>query len=42
MYERIKKLISDKNNNLDNQTLIYFTNYFFVLIKDELIPNNTH
>ena len=39
MYEKIKKLISDKNNNLDNQTLMYFTNYFYVLVKDGLIPN---
>ena len=40
MYEKIKKLISDKNNNLDNQTLMYFTNYFYVLVKDGLIPTS--
>ena len=40
MYEEIKKLISNRNNNLDNQTLIYFTNYFYVLVKDNLIPKN--
>ena len=39
MYEEIKKLISSKNNNLDDQTLTYFANYFYVLVKDNLIPN---
>ena len=38
MYEEIKKMISSKNNSIDNQTLVYFTNYFYCLVKDNLIP----
>lgn len=37
MYEEIKKMISSKNNSIDNQTLVYFTNYFYCLAKDNLI-----
>ena len=38
MYEEIKKMISSKNNSIDNQNLVYFTNYFYCLVKDNLIP----
>lgn len=40
MYEKIKKIIKNKNSTLDNQTLTYFTNYFYILVKDNLIPVN--
>lgn len=39
MYEEIKNIIKGKNN-LDEQTLTYFTNYFYVLMKDKIIPEN--
>ncbi len=38
MYEEIKKLISDKAGNITSETLTYFTNYFYVLVKKNLIP----
>lgn len=40
MYQEIKNLIKQKNTNLDEQTLTYFTNYFYILVKDEIIPPN--
>ncbi len=40
MYEEIKKLIKSKKTTLDDQTLTYFTNYFYILVKDNLIPDN--
>lgn len=40
MYEEIKELIRNRNNELDSQTLTYFTNYFYVLVKNNLIPKN--
>lgn len=38
MYQEIKNLIRQKNNNLDEQTLTYFTNYFYILVKVEVKP----
>lgn len=40
MYEKIKELIKKQNNTIDEQTLTYFTNYFYILVKDNLIPSN--
>lgn len=40
MYEDIKTIISEKNPNLGNESLTYFTNYFYILVKDNLIPTN--
>lgn len=40
MYEEIKNLIRQKSSNIDEQTLMYFTNYFYVLKKSDLLPNN--
>ncbi len=39
-YEQIKSLIKQKNNNIDFASLTYFTNYFYILVKDNLIPEN--
>ena len=33
MYEDIKTIISEKNPNLGNESLTYFTNYFYILVK---------
>ena len=40
MYEQIKNLIRQKSNKIAEDTLVYFTNYFYVLVKDSLIPKN--
>ena len=40
MYEELEELIKSKDNDLDEQTLTYFTNYFYILVKDKLIPGN--
>ena len=39
MYNQIKNIILSKKNDIDNQTLYYFTNYFYVLVERKLIPN---
>lgn len=39
-YEQIKDLIKQKNNSMDSESLRYFTNYFYILVKDKLIPEN--
>ena len=39
MYEDIKRLIKQKNNNIDDNTLKYFTNYFYVAVKEKVIPD---
>ncbi len=39
-YEQIKNLIKKEKNNLDSESLRYFTNYFYILVKDNLIPEN--
>ncbi len=35
----IKELIKQKDSSIDEQTLYYFTNYFYVIIKENLIPD---
>lgn len=40
MYEDIKELIKQKNHNIDDNTLKYFTNYFYVAVKEKLIPDS--
>lgn len=40
MYEKIKELIRKQKSTIDEQTLTYFTNYFYILVKDNLIPSN--
>lgn len=40
MNEKIKELIRQKRPNMDEQSLIYFANYFSVVIKDELLPKD--
>ena len=37
-YDYIKKLILSRKNDLDENTLYYFTNYFYVLVSRGLIP----
>ncbi len=39
MYEQIKNMIIKKKNDIDSQTLYYFTNYFYVLVERDLIPS---
>lgn len=39
MYEDIKRLIKQKNNNIDDDALRYFTNYFYVVVKENVIPD---
>ena len=38
MILEIKNLIKNKKPNIDSKDLEYFTNYFYILIKDNLIP----
>ncbi len=38
MYDQIKKMILEKKNDIDDQTLYYYTNYFYVLVERNLIP----
>lgn len=37
-YEAITNLIKSKKNNIDNETLKFFSNYFFVAVKKRVIP----
>lgn len=39
MYEEMKKLIKSKKENIDEETLTYFTNYFYVMQKDKINPS---
>lgn len=39
MYEDIKKIILAKKPDIDNQTLTYFTNYFYIIAKDNIVPD---
>ena len=38
MYEQIKNMILSKKSDIDSQTLSYFTNYFYVLVLRNEIP----
>ena len=38
MYNKIKDIIKSKKNDIDDNTLAYFTNYFFVLVEKNIIP----
>lgn len=40
MYEQIKKIIQQKKNDIDDRTLTYFTNYFYVATIEKVIPEN--
>ncbi len=39
MYEQIKQIIKNKKPTIDDESLRYFTNYFYVLNNKKLIPN---
>ena len=38
MYEEIKQIIKNKKSDIDDETLTYFTNYFYVAKKRGVIP----
>ena len=38
MYEEIKQIIKSKKSDIDDETLTYFTNYFYVAKKRGVIP----
>ena len=37
-YEAIMDLIKSKKDDIDNETLKFFSNYFFVAVKKGVIP----
>ena len=37
MYQEIKDIIKNQASYLDETTLTYFTNYFYVLVKNKAI-----
>ena len=39
MYEDIIKLIKLKRPNIDNESLSYFANYFYILAKNNILPS---
>ncbi len=39
-YEEIMSLMKSKKNDIDNETLKFFSNYFFVAVKKGVIPTN--
>lgn len=39
MYEEIKQIIKNKKSDIDDETLTYFTNYFYVAKKRGVIPS---
>jgi len=38
MYEKIKDIIKIKKEDIEPNTLIYFTNYFYALMIKNVIP----
>ena len=38
MYNSIKQIIKSKKEDIDEQTLNYFTNYFYVIVEKNIIP----
>ena len=38
MYDKIKNIIISKKSDIDNKTLKYYTNYFYVLAERNIIP----
>ena len=40
MYNKIQDIIKSKKQDIDNNTLIYFTNYFYVLLIKNIIPQD--
>lgn len=38
MYNKVKDIIKNKKNDIDDNTLTYFTNYFYVLVEKNIIP----
>lgn len=38
MYNKIKDIIKNKKNDIDDNTVTYFTNYFYVLVEKNIIP----
>ena len=40
MYDDIKNMIQQKRPSIDQETLTYLTNYFYVLNKKEILPNS--